>query len=79
MSMVVRARERERPSSHPPALARRIRSEFQEMPCLRLTLPQAARFWSVDPDTCRAVLETLVAEGFLVHGRHGYGRAGHAV
>lgn len=75
MSMVARARDRERASSHPPVLARRIRSEFEEMPCLRLTLPQASRFWNVDPDTCRAVLDELVADGFLVHGRYGYRRA----
>jgi hypothetical protein len=75
MSSAVRAREREHLPSHPAVLARRIRSEFEEMPCLRLTLRQAARFWSVDPDTCHAVLEQLVADGFLVHGRHGYGRA----
>jgi hypothetical protein len=74
MSTVVRARDRERSLSRPPVLARRIRSEYQEMPCLRLTLPQASRFWNVDLETCRTVLDQLVADGFLVHGRYGYGR-----
>jgi hypothetical protein len=59
----------------PPALARRIRGEYEEMPCLRLTLPQATRFWNVDREVCRSVLDHLVAEGFLVHGRFGYMKA----
>ena len=73
MPMLARARERERPT-HPPALVRQIRSEYEEMPCLRLTLPQAARFWNVDLETCRVVLDQLVVDGFLEHGRFGYGR-----
>jgi len=51
-----------------------IRGEYEEMPCLRLTLPQASRFWNVDRDTCRAVLDALVAEGYLTEGRFGYMR-----
>lgn len=57
------------------ALSRRIRDEYEEMPCLRLTLPQASRFWNVDRQACLAVLDQLVAEGFLVLGRYGYMRA----
>ena len=45
------------------------------MPCLRLTLPQASRFWNVDWETCHAALDQLVADGFLVLGRFGYMRA----
>jgi hypothetical protein len=56
-------------------LIRQIRAEYDEMPCLRLTLAQAARFWSVDRDTCRGVLESLVVEGYLIEGRFGYMRA----
>jgi hypothetical protein len=66
------------PSSSSTSAARlisQIRAEYDEMPCLRLTLPQAARFWSVDRDTCRAVLERLVVEGYLIEGRSGYMRA----
>jgi hypothetical protein len=74
MSMAARALERERPPTLSPALEHRIRSEYAEMPCLRLTLPQAARFWNVDADVCRVVLDRLVADGFLTHGRNGYGR-----
>ena len=73
MPMVTRAPNR--PSSATTALLiRQIRDEFEEMSCLRLTLPQAARFWSVDQETCRAVLDTLVVEGYLIEGRFGYMR-----
>ncbi len=46
-------------------LFRRIRSEYQEVPGLSLTLPQARRFWGLDVQTCKAVFETLVDVGFL--------------
>ncbi len=65
----------ERASSPVGALSERIRAEYAEMPCLRLTLPQASRFWNEDRDTCRAALDRLVADGFLVLGRYGYMRA----
>jgi hypothetical protein len=42
-----------------------IRQEYQEMPGLALTLPQAERMWDVDEPTCRAALEALIASGFL--------------
>ena len=76
MPLATRALERvDRVSSPVGALSQRIRAEYEEMPCLRLTLPQASRFWSADRDTCRAALEQLVADGFLVLGRYGYMRA----
>lgn len=46
-------------------LLRRIRSEFLEMPGLRLTLWQASRLWGVDAETCQRVVALLTAEGFL--------------
>jgi hypothetical protein len=76
MPMVSPVRERQSPApAVPHALIRRIRGEYEEMPCLRLTLRQASRFLHVDLDTCRHVLDHLVAEGFLVHGRAGYVKA----
>ena len=45
------------------------------MPGLCLTLPQAARFWALDPESCRRVLDQLTREGFLVRGKNGYRRA----
>jgi hypothetical protein len=65
----------ERVPSSAAALSQRIRADYAEMPCLRLTLPQASRFWNVDRQTCLAALDQLVAEGFLVLGRYGYMRA----
>lgn len=70
MPMVARAVER----VPVPVLTHQIRGEYEEMPCLRLTLAQASRFWNVDMETCRSVLEQLVADGFLVRGRFGYMR-----
>jgi hypothetical protein len=46
-------------------LAVRVRGEYAEMPGLRLTLSQAAKLWHRDGQTCRAVLDHLVAERFL--------------
>ena len=34
------------------ALVERARGEFLEMPGLRLTIPQAARLWGLDTDSC---------------------------
>ena len=42
------------------ALVDRVRSEFIEMPGLRLTLPQAARLWGLDLTSCEAVVDVLV-------------------
>ena len=46
-------------------LCTRIRAEFREMPGLRLTLPQAARLFSIDPERCERVLSALVEAGAL--------------
>lgn len=46
-------------------LVGRVRSEFNEMPDLRLTLTEASRLWGVDRDACRAVFDVLVAAAFL--------------
>ena len=73
MPMATRALERV--PAPAAALSQRMRAEFEEMPCLRLTLPQASRFWNADRQTCLAALDQLVAEGFLVLGRFGYMRA----
>jgi DNA-binding IclR family transcriptional regulator len=39
---------------------------------MRLSFDQAARLWALDRPTCAALLERLVAVGFLV--RDDYGR-----
>jgi len=44
---------------------RRIKSEFIEMPGLRLTKAQAQRLWGFDAEFCDAVLNALVEAKFL--------------
>jgi hypothetical protein len=46
-------------------LVERVRSEFLEMPGLRLTMPQAARLWGLDLPSCEAVVDALVRREFL--------------
>ena len=53
------------------ALVTRARSEFIEMPGLRLTVPQAARLWALDRLTSERLLELLVATGFLWRSQAG--------
>jgi len=47
------------------SLVARVRSEYSEMPGLRLTVSQACRLWRVDVFTCEMLFEQLVREGFL--------------
>lgn len=46
-------------------LRERIRSEYLEMPGLRLTLGQAQRLFGVERTMCKTVLDALVGEQFL--------------
>lgn len=46
-------------------LCARIRAEFRDMPGLRLTLPQAARLFNIEPARCERVLAALVGAGHL--------------
>ena len=57
----------------------RVRSEFLEMPGLRLTTAQAARLWALDRSTSERILDGLTAAGFLLRNREGaYVRASRA-
>ena len=47
------------------AVLRRVRSEFVEMPGLRLTPAQATRLWGLDGDACQAVIKALIDASFL--------------
>jgi hypothetical protein len=47
------------------SLVERVRSEFIEMPGLRLTPAQAARLWGMDDASCDHVISTLVRSAFL--------------
>jgi hypothetical protein len=46
-------------------LCARVQAEFQELPGLTLTLPQAARLFGIEPTRCRRVLGALVDTGHL--------------
>ena len=47
------------------SLLLRVRQEFEDMPGLSLTLPQAGRLLGLPPEICLRVLTTLVARGLL--------------
>lgn len=56
-------------------IVRRIRSEFEEMPGLCLTLAQARVLFGLEAGCCQRILDELVREGFLVRTRgHQYAR-----
>jgi hypothetical protein len=72
--------ERTEDTASDEQLLRRIRSEYLEMPGLRLSREQAQRLWALDASTCARLLECLVASGFLhcgVDGRFGQGGEDH--
>ena len=47
------------------AVARRVLSEFEEMPGMTLTHRQASRLFGLEEDVCRIVLEVLVDSAYL--------------
>lgn len=44
---------------------RLVQAEYLEMPGLQLTKPQVQRLWGLEPHTCEALLDALVAAEFL--------------
>jgi hypothetical protein len=50
---------------HARALVDRVRGEFNEMPGLQLTIPQAARLLGIEPEACQSVIDQLVDSEFL--------------
>jgi hypothetical protein len=46
-------------------LLNRVRSEFLEMPGLRLRIDQAQRLWNMDRANCEMLLSLLVETKFL--------------
>jgi len=46
-------------------LAVRIHTEFQQLPGLTLTLPQAQRLWGLPPDVCDRVVDVLIGRAVL--------------
>ncbi len=56
-------------------LVRRVRSEFDEMPGLRLTFAQAKLLFGLEGGCCQRILSFLAESGYLARTRDGrYGR-----
>lgn len=55
---------------------RRVRAEFTEMPCLRLTGAQARRLFGLRADISERVMAALVGDGTLLQGPDGRYRLG---
>jgi hypothetical protein len=53
------------PSRRTPDLKTRVRSEYGEMPGLRLTSAQAQRLWNLNREECENVLTALIEERVL--------------
>jgi hypothetical protein len=49
----------------------RIRTEYIEMPDLKLTDRQVQRLWNLPQEVCEAALRVLLTEGFLVQAANG--------
>ena len=47
-----------------------IRAEYLEIPGLSLTRQQARRLWYLDPETCDALLDSMVEAEFLRRNSH---------
>ena len=62
------------PASRVSDLVALIRSEYEEMPGLRLTRAQVQRLWLLDPAACDNVLRALVDAGYLRLTAGGYVR-----
>ena len=43
----------------------RFRSEMRHAPAIALTLPQAARLFNIEPDTCERLIAALAEEGYI--------------
>jgi hypothetical protein len=71
MSLAVRREHEEVVRDRGIALMGRIRSEYLEMPGLRLTAALASRLWAEDPQTTEQLLDELAATGFLYKNRAG--------
>ena len=62
---VVRINSERRNFAARAALLLRIRSEFEEMPCLCLTSAQAQRLFGLRADVCQRILAALLRERVL--------------
>jgi hypothetical protein len=61
-------RPERRDSASRVQLLNRVRAEFHEMPCLRLTCRQAQRLFGMRADVCERVFAAVIGEGTLTCG-----------
>jgi hypothetical protein len=54
------------------SIVRKVRLEYEEMPGLVLTIPQAARLWRLDAHVAQNVMAVLVDADYLCLGRSGF-------
>ena len=59
------APEKEEETMEFEAVLRRVRSEFVEMPGLRVTPAQATRLWGLEGEACQKVITALIDASFL--------------
>jgi hypothetical protein len=53
------------------ALRTRAEAEYREMPGLKLTAAQAARFWHLGPSESARLLDSMVEAGLVYRARDG--------
>ena len=46
-------------------MAERVRAEFEEMPGMTLTMPQASRLFGLEHEVCRRIVDRLVTTAYL--------------
>jgi hypothetical protein len=46
-------------------VAERVRAEFEEMPGMTLTMPQASRLFGLEHEFCRTIVDRLVTTAYL--------------
>src|SRR5204862_7631153 len=56
------------------SIVRKVQLEYDEMPGLVLTIPQAARLWRLEANVVQDVMALLVNADYLCLGRGGFTR-----
>jgi hypothetical protein len=46
-------------------VTKRVRAEFEEMPGMTLTMPQASRLFGIEREICKRIVERLVTTSYL--------------
>lgn len=46
-------------------VAKRVRAEFEEMPGMSLTMPQASRLFGIEQAICKTIVDRLVTAAYL--------------